>query len=313
MNNLAPIILFTYNRPSHTEQTLNALMNNGLANKSVLYIFCDGPKQNATDEQIEKINNVRKVIRKKQWCKEIHIIEAERNKGLANSIIGGVSDVIEKYGKVIILEDDIITSPGFLKYMNDTLHFYENDLRIMHISAYMYPHKEQLPDTFFFNVPYPGGGWGTWQRAWKFYNNDASGLYNYFDERNLWYKFNKFGGKYLQKQLKANSEGILKTWFIRWHATLIMMNGFTLYPGHSLTNNIGFDQEGTNCTPMTKFDVPELAESIPIYSIPVEESKKAKKIIIRFYQGKYYYIRRFFIKNTPEFIKPTLKKVLKLK
>ena len=92
--NLAPIVLFVYNRPYHTEQTLMALQKNDLALDSELFIFADGPKVNATIEQLEKIEQVRKVIRKKQWCGKVHIIESEENKGLADSIVGGVTDIV---------------------------------------------------------------------------------------------------------------------------------------------------------------------------------------------------------------------------
>jgi GT2 family glycosyltransferase len=118
LQELSPIILFVYNRPSHTEQTLKDLMQNELADQSVLYIYADGPKENATEEQIKKINEVRQLIRSKTWCKEAHIKEAEKNKGLADSIIDGGTEQVNKYGKVIVLEHDLITARGFLKYMN---------------------------------------------------------------------------------------------------------------------------------------------------------------------------------------------------
>jgi hypothetical protein len=310
---LAPIILFTYNRPQHTEQTLYALMLNELASESELYIYCDGPKENATDQQKHLITEVREVIRKRSWCKNVHIIESKVNKGLANSIIDGVTEVINKHGKVIVLEDDIVTSVGFLKYMNDALNFYENEEKVMHISAYMYPHKEKLPETFFFNVPYPGGGWATWQRAWKYFNNDANYLYSSFQANKKWDLFNKFGGRLLQKQLKANIDGQIKTWFVKWHAVLIMHGGFTLYPNCSLTNNIGFDDSATHCVAMTKFDIDNLAEKIEVKKIKLKESKKATRIILHFYQGNYYFIRQFFIRSTPEWLKPTLKNLLNFK
>lgn len=158
MNTLAPIVLFTYNRPHHTQKTLQALMQNELADKSVLYIYCDGAKEHATETDKTNITEVRKVVRSKQWCKEVHIIEAEKNKGLAKSIISAVTEIVGKYGKIIVLEDDIITSKGFLRYMNDALSIYQTQDKVMHVSAYMYPHKERLPETFFFEVPYPGGG-----------------------------------------------------------------------------------------------------------------------------------------------------------
>ena len=312
MNQLAPIIVFCYNRPRHVEQTLLALSKNELADQSVLYIYCDGPKDNASNDQIEKITEVRRIVRKQKWCKEVHIFESDKNKGLANSIIGGVTDVINQYGKVIVLEDDIVTSVGFLRYMNDALDIYKDEDKVMHISAYMYPHKKKLPETFFFTVPYPGGGWATWQRAWKHFRDDADYFYGYFEKHKQWDKFNKLGGKYLQKQLKANVDGALKTWFIKWHATLLLLDGLTLYPNHSLTNNIGFDETGTHCSPMTKFDIENPAVSINVEKIGLVQSKKATKIIIRFYQGRFYPVRNFFIKFTPDRVKLLIKNMLKI-
>ena len=123
---LAPIILFVYNRPWHTEQTLRALMANELAVESELYIYADGPKPNATDEQLQKIREVRQLIRQEQWCGKVHVVESEKNKGLANSVINGVSEIVNKYGRIIVLEDDLKTSPTFLTYMNQALEYYES-------------------------------------------------------------------------------------------------------------------------------------------------------------------------------------------
>ena len=172
--------------------------------------------------------------------------------------------------------------------MNDAiLDFYEHEEKVMHISGYMYPHTSKLPETFFFNVPYPGGGWATWQRAWKYFNNDTGYLYNYFNTARGWWRFNKFGGDFLQKQLVRNLTGELKSWFIKWHATLLIRGGFTLYPGTSLTNNIGFDDSGSNCSGSTKYDVDILADKVRISPIPIQENRTAKRIIRQFYQGPF--------------------------
>lgn len=312
MRKLAPIVLFTYNRPIHTLRTLEALMKNELANESVLYVFCDGPKEYADQGQINLIHEVRKVVRNKQWCKEVFISESTTNKGLADSIVNGVTQVVSKHGKIIVLEDDVETSVGFLRFMNDALGFYEQNEKVMHISGYMYPHKMKLPETLFFNVPYPGGGWGTWQSAWQYYNHDAIFFYNYFEQNKKWNSFNKFGGKYLQKQLKANVDGVLNTWFIKWHSTLILNNGLTLYPGKSLTNNIGFDETGTNCTPMTKFDVYDLADFVKIEPIKLKENLRARLMIVNFYQGKTYFLRQLVIRIIPVGLRNRLKEIFNL-
>ena len=165
MTNLAPIIVFCYNRPEHLEQTLEALSCNELADQSTLYIYCDGPKEGASDEMRQKIAEVRQVARKRQWCKEVHVVKREENVGLMTNIVGAVTEIVNQYGRVITMEDDIITSKGYLRFMNEVLELYKDDEQVMHISGYMWPHKRRLPDTFFYEVPYPGGGWATWQRA----------------------------------------------------------------------------------------------------------------------------------------------------
>lgn len=289
MINIAPIIVFCYNRPDHLEQTLDALSQNELADQSKLYIYCDGPKEGASEEMCQKITDVRQVARKRQWCKEVHVVEREENVGLMNNIVGAVTEIVNQYGRVITMEDDIITSKGYLRFMNEALELYKDDEQVMHISGYMWPHKHKLPNTFFYEVPYPGGGWATWQRAWKHYANDTKSLYDYWCTR--WDEFNKFGDNYLQKQLEANYHGTMKTWFIKWHAVMLQRGALTLYPGQSLTNNIGFDDQATNCYTTDKFDV------VPVHYVPVtrqsiKENKRAAREIYAFYQGRWYNRRR---------------------
>ena len=292
MISLAPIILFCYNRPRHVEQTLEALSRNDLADNSVLYIYCDGPKVDASEEQHQKIKEVHDVVRKRQWCREVHIVESMKNKGLAANIVDAVTEIVNQHGRVITLEDDIITSKGFLRFMNDALEVYNDDEQVMHISGYMWPHRRKLPETFFYEVPYPGGGWATWQRAWQHYTDDAKPLYDFWCTR--WDEFNKFGGDYLQSQLEKNYHGVMKTWFIKWHAVMLQRGALTLYPGQSLTNNIGFDEQATNCYTTDTFDVVPI-DYIEVKHRSILENKRAAREIYAFYQG-YWYNRRRRIK-----------------
>ena len=289
MTTLAPIIVFCYNRPDHLEQTLEALSRNELADQSTLYIYCDGPKEGASEEMRQKIADVRQVARKRQWCKEVHVVEREENVGLMNNIVGAVTEIVNQYGRVITMEDDIITSKGYLRFMNEALELYKDDEQVMHISGYMWPHKHKLPNTFFYEVPYPGGGWATWQRAWKHYTDDTQSLYDYWCTR--WDEFNKFGDNYLQKQLEANYYGTMKTWFIKWHAVMLQRGALTLYPGQSLTNNIGFDDHATNCYTTTKFDVVPV-DYVLVARQTIKENKQAAREIYAFYQGRWYNRRR---------------------
>ena len=283
---LAPIVIFSYNRPEHLRRTLDALSKNLYAADSDLFVFCDGAKDDATEEQRQAIARNIEVAKTINGFRSLSVIERQSNFGLADNIINAVTEIVNRYGKVITLEDDVITSIGFLHYMNSALTLYENEDKVMHISGYMYPHKKRLPETFFYEVPYPGGGWATWKRAWDHFSNDIDELYAYWCPR--WKEFNRFGGDYLQKQLEKNKQGTMYTWFIKWHAVLLRMGGLTLYPQTSLTNNIGFDSSGSNCGTMTQFDIEHPAEHISVELIPIKENKKAARIIYHFYSGHWY-------------------------
>ena len=238
---LAPIIVFAYDRPKHLQQTLDALTKNELADQSDLFIFCDGAKS-LTDERMKgvtveryneylsRIEENRKVAHEASGFKSITVVEREKNIGLKANIVGAVTEIVNKYGRIITLEDDIVTSRGFLWFMNEALEMYKDEEQVMHISGYMWPHRWPLPETFFYEIPYPGGGWATWQRAWQYYDDDAAKLYHQWENR--WEEFNKFGGDYLSKQLVANYEGRMNTWFIKWHAVLLEKKGLTLYQSY---------------------------------------------------------------------------------
>ena len=239
----SPIVLFAYNRPTHTQRTLDALSSNPEALESNLYIYCDGPKSKITDEDLKKIDQVVNIAKREKRFKKVEVRVSKKNKGLASSIVSGVTEIVEKYGRVIVLEDDIETSSGFLKYMNDALNIYEKNGMVMHISGYMYPNNQDLPETFFFKVPLCWG-WATWSRSWEYFNNDSVYLWNQLKSKNQLNSLDKFGSNYLSSQLADNISGKLNTWFIKWHASVLLQNGCTLYPKKSLVENFGFDNTG---------------------------------------------------------------------
>lgn len=303
---LAPIVIFSYDRPDHLKKTLEALAKNNLAKESELFIYCDGAKRiedwRLKNEELKseserlarykeyagRVDENRKVAHSATGFKSVTVIEREKNIGLKANIIGAVTEIVNKYGRIITLEDDIVTSPGYLRFMNEALDLYKDDEQVMHISGYMWPHRWHLPETFFYELPYPGGGWATWARAWKYYNDDATELYHYWENR--WDKFNTVG-VHLQAQLYKNYVGTLNTWFIKWHAVLLQRGGLTLYPGKSLTNNIGFDSLATNCFESHKFDVVPV-DSVRVKRKPIKESRLAANEIYAFYQGRWYNRRR---------------------
>jgi hypothetical protein len=246
--NLAPIVLFVYNRPWHTEQTLNALMQNELADQSVLYIYADGPKENASEDQLNTIKGVRKLIRTKQWCKEVHIKEAEKNKGLADSIIGAVTTIVNKYGKVIVLEDDLITATGFLKYINVALNKYASEENVMQISGYSFPiQKIKKRNTCYFMPVTSSWGWATWQSAWLKFDPLATGYEALKTDTALSHRFDLNGAYICTSMMLDQMENrTIDSWAIRWWWSVFKNSGIVLFPDKSLVNNIGFGAEGTH-------------------------------------------------------------------
>lgn len=247
----APVILFVYNRPWHTEQTLTALSKNDLASDSVLYIYADGPKENASKEQLEKIKKVRELIKSKQWCKEVNIVESEKNKGLANSIIDGVTEIINKYGKIIVLEDDIFTSIGFLKFMNDVLELYENEEKLGGVTGFSFIESKE---NIYFLRQCGSWGWGTWKRVWGEVNFDIDSLIGSFNNDKLIKKFNADNSYPFYDMLIAQKEGRVDSWAIRFYASLFLLNKFFLYPHSTMVYNIGTD-EGTHYKGGEKADI----------------------------------------------------------
>lgn len=271
----APIVLFVYNRPKHTRYTIEALRKNFLAKDSDLFIFSDAPKNEAASSGVDE---VRRYLHTVTGFKKVLIVERQENLGLAKSIIQGVTEIVNKYGRVIVLEDDLVTSPYFLKFMNQGLEVYKNDEQVMEISGYCYPVKGELPDTFFFRQM-ACWGWATWARAWKYFNPDAKQLLEEIKLRNLLRKFNIDGGFNFSSQLEANIAGRIKTWAIKWYASAFLQGGLALYPAKSLVQNIGHDNTGEHSTQTHQFDIDSLAGEVRIVRQPVVENPGAVSAI----------------------------------
>jgi GT2 family glycosyltransferase len=247
---LAPICLFTYNRLAETRQTIEALQKNFLVNESDLIIFSDGGKDDVSRVKVEK---VRQFIRSVSGFKSIQIIESPVNKGLANSVISGVTQIIEHYGKVIVLEDDLITSRNFLDYMNQCLEAYEANGKVFSVSGYSYPLKLATDYSYDATFGYRSysWGWATWQDRWEKVDWEVS---DYKDFSRSWkakLKFNK-GGSDLSRMLRHQMEGKLDSWYIRWVYHQYKLNLYDVFPRISKVNNIGFTRTATHtvCSPL---------------------------------------------------------------
>jgi hypothetical protein len=237
---LAPVVLFVYNRPNHTRQTLESLMANELADQSALYIYADGPQPSANAEAKELILQTRALIREKQWCKQVHIHLSDHNRGLAASVVNGVTEIVNRHGKVIVLEDDLVLSPGFLRFMNEGLELYQNSAQVYSVNAYMFPLGYPVETTVL--LPYASTwGWATWKEKWAAFDADMPQKKAITKNLHLQRRFNLADYDYTgMLDFTSNS------WGIRWYYTVFVRNGLGVFPTKSLVRNIGFDGSGTN-------------------------------------------------------------------
>ena len=279
----APIILFAFNRPEHTRRALSALKQNHLSDSSLLIINIDGPKLDFTEDQIQKINAVKEVAREEQWCSEVEIIESKANKGLAASITERVTQVVNKFGTVIVLEDDLVPDTWFLKFVNDALTVYENENEVACVAGYMYPVDKPLPNKFFLKGA-DCWGWATWKRGWDIFENDGNKLLTELETKNLTSDFDFYGSYPYVQMLKDQIAKKNNSWAILWYASAYLKNKYTLYPGHSLIHNIGFDSSGTHCSTTTYFDVELLHKELKVEKLNAEEDKEAKQIIAEYFR-----------------------------
>jgi hypothetical protein len=246
---LAPIVLFVYNRPVHTNSVLNALAINPESAYSNLYIYCDGPKTEATSEVLENIRQVREIVCDENRFKSVKIFFSEINKGLATSIITGVNAVIAVHKKVIVLEDDILVGSGFLKYMNGALNLYEEkpDVGCIHAWNYSFKNLSDVTDTTFFLKGADCWGWATWENRWIHFEENGLKLLSEIKKRNLELLFNRNGThgfvEILQDQIDKKND----SWAIRWHASLFLKEMYCLHPKIPIVKNIGLDSSGTHC------------------------------------------------------------------
>ena len=235
----APIALFAYNRPDHVRRTVEALQRNAGAVTSDLHVFSDAPRNPAAAEGVAL---VRDYIRRIDGFGTVEIVERERNLGLARSIVDGVTRLCHARGKVIVVEDDLITSPSFLGFMNDALAFYEGDSRVISIHGYCYPIAD-LPETFFLRGA-DCWGWATWKRGWDLFEPDGRKLLIELRRRSLTDDFDFDGSYPYTRMLEDQTHGKNESWAIRWYASAFLLNKLTLYPGSSLVQNIGADGSG---------------------------------------------------------------------
>jgi GNT-I family len=242
---VAPIVLFCYNRPTHLKKTIESLLQNELAKDSKIYIFSDGPKPNKKNDK-EKVEAVRAYLNRLIGFKEIIISNSTVNKGLANSVIFGVSEVIKQYGRAIVLEDDLMVSNDFLEFMNTGLEFYKNEKKIYSISGYSFLlEKIDLSDEVFLIKRASSWGWATWVDRWEDVDWKLKDIDLFFKDANQKSNFMEAGEDTLPMLAKYRKNKI-DSWAIRWTYHHFINSAFCLVPKYSKVENFGTDRSGTN-------------------------------------------------------------------
>jgi hypothetical protein len=278
---MTPVAIFAYNRPDHLSQTVAALAENAEAPDTPLYVFSDAPALHADHQAVA---DVRKIASDIHGFGSLEVIERRENYGLARNIMEGVSHLTEAYGRIIVLEDDLVVSPFFLRFMNEALKTYENEHQVASIHGYVYPTGQKLPEMFFLRGA-DCWGWGTWKRAWKHFEADGNRLLADLRQRGLERTFDFDGTFPYTRMLYRQTIGKNKSWAVRWYASAFLAGMYTLYPGRSLVRNIGHDHSGTHSRGQAHFDVPLASSPIKVERIEVEQHPEAFRAFKRFFRS----------------------------
>ncbi len=277
-NSPAPIALFAYKRPAHLRRTLAALAANPEARHSALHVFCDGAKSEADAAAVAE---VREIACNVAGFATVQVHARERNAGLAQSIIEGVGRMLEAHNSVIVVEDDLVVSLHFLRYMHEGLALYAGDEQVASIHGYCYPLQDTLPATFFLRGA-DCWGWATWARAWRHFDANGAALLAQLRARRLAQVFDLDGAYPYTRMLEDQIAGRNDSWAIRWHASAFLAGLLTLYPGRSLVRNIGHDGSGTHSGEVGSYQAQDLGGRVPVVRIAPCEDAQARQRIAAF-------------------------------
>lgn len=256
-----PVVVFAYNRPGHLARTLDALASNEGARNVDVHVYVDGPRR---AEDLSKVESCLQVARKMRTrFGAFAVNQSQVNFGLSRSITSTVTLMARQYGRVIVLEDDVVPSPSFLTFMMEGLSAYSSTASVYSVQAYSFPTEVLLPETYFL----PGAdcwGWGTWDRAWRAYNDNGARLLRQVVESGLVNQLDFWGAGGSTSLLRGQIRGRNDSWAIRWHVSVFLLGGVSIYPGKSLVTNAGFDGSGVHAQETTMFNTPVYRYPIPI-------------------------------------------------
>jgi hypothetical protein len=287
MREAAPIAVFVYKRAAHVRRLLRSLMQNELAARSPIAIYCDGARG---AHEAEAVREARAAVRELAPA-HARIVERERNLGLAQSVITGISEVIGEHGRVITLEDDLELSPVALDYFNAALERYRDDERVMHVAGYMYPVGRPLPEAFFYREA-TCYGWATWARAWRRFEPDGRVIRAAVLERDARAEFDVGGTIDFFGMLENQIAGRTDSWAIRWYGSLWLQRGLALHPGRSLVRNTGFDGSGENSGLSRTWDVELSQDPVTRFPESIAEDRAAVSAMMA-YRRRAAWRRRF--------------------
>lgn len=278
-----PVAIFAHRRAGHLAACLAALRQDRTADSAEVTVFCDGARKMAEAAAVKAVRDVARQAVDDGGFASLRVVERERNLGLAASITGGVSDMLEQYDRVVVVEDDIIAGPWFLTYCADALETYAGDPLVASAHAYVYPVREMLPDTFFLRGA-DCWGWATWRRSWPAFRHDSAALLREIDARDARREFDLDGTLGYSAMLADHAAGRRDTWAARWHASAWLAGMHTLYPGRPLVANHGNDGSGANCGDVDVYAVDPTGERIPVVRQPIVEDRRARAAFVDFHR-----------------------------
>ncbi|WP_176011865.1 glycosyltransferase [Victivallis sp. Marseille-Q1083] len=280
MRRFAPIVLFAYKRPGHLQRTLEALRRNAEAADSELIVYADGAKGDADAEGVRK---TRLLLREVPGFRHVRVAASPVNRGLAASVIAGVSETLRECDRVIVLEDDMVCAPYFLRFMNEALERLAEDRRIDSIHGYLSRLEVPLPDCFLRRGA-DCWGWATWRDRWQWFNPDATALLAELRRRHLTREFDLGGCYPYTRMLQAQAAGKIDSWAIRWHASTFLAGKFYLQAGRPLVRNIGVDASGEHCGLECFYDTELWRQPLALDENPPLETAEIAAAYRRFYR-----------------------------
>lgn len=293
MTSLAPITLFVHKNPERATAILNALRKCDLAKRSTLTIYCDGPQ---SPREIADVQHVREIARNAGGFKGIDVIECVDFQGRSRLLVDGVTKTVSRHGKVIVVEDNLLVSPPFLRFMNEGLEKFAEDDRLISVCGFTYNLQAQLPETFLLKGAHCWG-WATWQREWELFCPNPDKLVDELIEREQVYSFDGGGAEPLSQALQESGSDHQAMWSLCWMASALLHDKFTVYPGRTLVVNI--DCSAPESGVASVFENQLSSGAIDVEAMPAEADAAAvaelRDVLVQWRSRRNYKVRLFFL------------------